>query len=179
MAPPSTKPKLAALDPTAVADAVCQQVADHVSRLATQLWGGCTPQSGLVVGTLHAEVQALVQWAQTGRAWDWEDSGDAWDAASQIVSALYGSAAGNEDLGDLIGDADPETPIGIVLVATHCRVRIAQRESVTARQVAALAGLSARQVRQIVEDGELTMEGGEIEAREAKRFLRARGIQGL
>jgi hypothetical protein len=175
MSRPAKTPRLRDLDPKAVADEVQTLVAGYVSTQALRV--GYEFRDTGIPSTLHGEARALTVWAQHGRSWDWVDSGDAWDAASQVCSALYSCAAEDGGVGELIGEADPATSIGVVLVATHCRVRIDQGESVTVRQLGALASMDANAVRVHVREGRLVADDGDVEPAEARRWLGTRGVE--
>lgn len=175
MSRPAATTRLAALDPRTVADDVQRQCADHLARLAFALGYDARDSSP---SNLHPEVAALVEFAQRGRAWDWTDSADAWDAAATVCAALYSSPADGTSAGELRGDADPSTPIGTVLVAIHARVLLDGDRPLTARQLAALGSVDAQHVRLLARNGELrARDDGSFTAREARRWLGARGVE--
>jgi hypothetical protein len=111
-------------------------------------------------------------------------SGNGLDAPVQeyLVSLipLWSSVAGGAtDIDGLQAEADPETPLGLVVCAAVARELLELGRSISAVQLAALACLSATQVRQLARSGELVLDDGEIAAKEARRWLGARGVPGF
>lgn len=201
MAPPRVDsiPLLRDLDPRAVAADVVRSVLDHVQRVTFSLapavearllaygadGGARSPQPEDLVGTdLGMTVTTLVQYAQCGLpAWDWTDSGMASDGALSVMSALY-TCAGTPEVGggilDREDDVEPDSAIGVVLLATIARIQIDQRADVALRALAVLSGLSLRQVQELAAKGELAKSGrGVVTAEEATRWLSGRGVPGF
>ncbi len=182
---PST-PRLSTLDPRGVANEVVRLVTEHVWSLLFHLDSNARveiPTDG--VGTsLGFSTALLVKWTQTGtNGEDW-NSGMAQDAVQMICEALYSRAGepGTFGIGP-IEEAqealDPDTSIGLLLVAAWTRIQLAQGLPVSAVQLAALAGLSAEHVRLLARQGELQLVEGEVQSDEAKRWLKARGVGGF
>lgn len=188
---PSPKsPRLADLVPATVAAEVVEAVRAHIGRLAFGLQPAHVWDEKSTAGSfssLGLTVEDLTRFAQTGTTADWGDVEGARDALIEVCSALYSRAGepgtfGVGEIEDVIEDADPSA-IGLVLRASWARLSIAAGESVSTAEVAALAGLNPRAVRQLVEAGELTARkrDGEItvKADEARRWLGARGVAGF
>ena len=129
----------------------------------------------------------LCCYAQVGLdATDWEDDAMAADCIMSVCSPLY-SQAGNRgtfgigDIEDATDGADvPDDALGLVLVGAWARMQIGTHGgTVTARELAVLAGISAHHVRLLARQGELTISDGRIERADARRFLGARGVKGF
>jgi hypothetical protein len=180
MARPSSVPRLRDLTPQAVADEVVRLVTDHVASLCMRLDLGAefrVPEGG----TLHFTTQLLTGYAQRGLgATDWPDHSCATDAMLDVCCALY-TSAGDPDIGAgaLDTDVDASDAIGIVLLAAHARVRIAQRERVPVRELAALASVDPQHLRLLGRSGEIDIEDGTVRAAIARRWLSGRGLEGL
>lgn len=190
MARPTDAPRLRALVPQDVAEEVVRLVTDHATQLLIHLdpsatWSLPGPAS------LRWTTQLLVSYAQRGLAatdWqrgvaavDWPHHGAAADALLDVCSALYSCAGrpGDFDLGAIDDEVDPSEPIGVVLLAASARIRIDKRERVPVRELAALAGVDPDHVRLLARRGELELVGGEAKAKEARRWLSGRGVEGL
>lgn len=188
MAPPTDKPRLKNLDPERIADDVVRMVQDHVASLILAIDMGASVPRYEGPPSLRWTVVLLTGYAQRGlAATDWQDSGCAADAMLDVCSALY-SQAGRPSFGagaiDEELDADDE--IGTVLLAAQARIRIDQGDDVPVRELAALASLSVSQVRELGRVEELAVKPGAggrnqayVLARTARRWLGARGIEGL
>lgn len=192
---PSPKsPRLADLAPATVAAEVVSAVREHIGRLAFGLqpahaWHEQTSAGSF--STLALTVEDLTRFAQIGDTADWGDSSGARDAMQEVCSALYSRAGepgtfGVGELEDVIEDTDDgpgASPIGLVLRAAWARLTIAEGGPVTSAQVAALAGLNPRAVRQLVDAGELSARKRDgdlmVRAEEARRWLGARGVAGF
>lgn len=192
--------RLADINPPTVAASVVRTVLEHLHTTVMRL--DHTIQIGSVLGPdvgalgLRATTEALAHYAQRGLpVWDWTHHGHAADALLDVIAALYSRAA-DGDLDrtaiDVLDDVDPDDAIGLVLVAAAARVKLDRENALSARELAALAGLSASQVRHLIRTGELVPEGGPREGRgrgpaggqrvpaeEARRWLRARGVPGI
>lgn len=192
--PSPRTPRLAGLAPATVAAEVVSAVREHMQRLAFNLapahdWIERTTEGSF--STLALKVEDLTRFAQTGDTADWGDPSGARDAMQEVCSALYSRAGepgtfGVGELEDVIEDADDgpgASPVGLVLRAAWARLMIAEGGPVSSAQVAALAGLNPRAVRQLVDAGELSARkrDGEItvKADEARRWLGARGVAGF
>ena len=182
MSRPASTPRLRDLQPDAVADEVVQLVVDHVTRLVLAVDLSATWQVQPEACQLRWTTQLLVRYAQRGLAGtDWEDHGCATDALADVCAALYSQAGvpGTFGAGPLEEDADPETAIGVVLLAAHARVRMSRRERVPVRELAALAGVAPDHVRLLARQGELTVEDARVRPADARRWLAARGVEGV
>lgn len=190
--PAETPPILLAdLDPKAIAAEVCRLVIEHLHSVAMRLdmhvqlrleTDGAEPGA---LG-LGPTVQALTQFAQRGLpVWDWTHTGMASDACLDVFAALY-SAAGTPEIGggitDMVDEVDPSDEIGTMLLAAFARIRIDQRGEIAPRELAVLAGVSSQYVRHLVRTGELEACPGRqvrVPAKDAKRWLAARGVPGF
>jgi hypothetical protein len=188
--PSPRTPRLADLAPATVAAEVVTAVREHIGRLSFCLQPAHTWHEQTTAGsfsTLALTVEDLTRFAQTGDTADWGGPEGARDAMQEVCAALYSRAGepgtfGVGELEDVIEDSDP-TSVGLVLRAAWARLMIAEGGPVSSAQVAALAGLNPRAVRQLVEAGELSARkrDGEItvKADEARRWLGARGVAGF
>jgi len=177
-------PTLFALSPDDIAAEVERRVVDHLHRLALDV--GAEVCAEATLGTLRAEARALTVYAQRGLpVWDWTDSGMASAGLLSVLAALYSRAA-DTDLDrtaiDVVDDLDPSDDLGLVLVAAAARIRLDQGAAVTARELAALTGLSAARVRQLISSGELRATNEKpqrVPAEDARRWLASRGVPGF
>lgn len=185
---PTTRPRLSTIDPSALAADVDERLARYLSRLAVPL----SPGFDLRVGhrgqsDMALTVSALVTYAQRGLpAWDWCTHGEAMDAVQSVVSCMYGAPADTGGVGPLaedgLDDADLDDPLALVLVAAWARAQLASGESLTVRQLGALAGLDPSVIRKMNKDYEIFLTGLRpcvADAAEARRWLGARGVKGL
>lgn len=178
MARPTSKPRLHALTPDDVGAEAHRLVLEHLSRQAMRI--GCTIDE---VGPSDLALTAadLTRYAQTGDTGDWGAADGALDAAQSICEALYAQAGvpGTFETGELAEDADPETPIGLVLVAAFGRMAIEQKKKVPVRQLAALSGIDYKSLELLARKGELSLEDGQVSSAEARRWLSGRGVPGF
>jgi len=189
MAPPTTAPRLRDLTPEVVAEEVCRLVLEHLGKqicaLGHMLTGdelvGITPAE-MVTGTdLGLTVRDLVSFAHSGDCEDWGDYLGALDALQSVCERLFSQAGvpGTFEVGEIAGVADPETPIGCVLVAATARVSIEQGADVSAKQLGALGGCTSAHLSLLARKGELERTAhGCYSATSAKRWLKARGVRG-
>lgn len=189
MAPQTDSPRIKDLTPEAVAAEACQLILDHLGR---QLFALGPALTGAELGRLDATqaasgtdlgltVQDLVRFAQDGDTADWGDYLGATDALQSVCERLYSQAGvpGTFELGEIAGTADPETPIGVVLVAATARIAIEQGEDVTTRQLAVLGGVTSEHLSRLGQKGEIDRAGrGTYSAESARRWLEARGVGG-
>lgn len=191
---PTTKPRISALDPTAMRRDIEERIDRYLGRLAAPLSPGITFErhgdSGVAL-----TVEALAEYAQRGLpVSDWETHGEARDAIQEVLETLYSSPVqasassggvgplGEDEAGAQLGEADLDDPLSLVLVAAWARVQLADGEGLTARQLGALAGLDPKAVQLLAREGELTLVGirpAQASAEEARRWLGSRGIRGL
>lgn len=174
--------RLTSLVPSEVAEQVVGLVLDHASSILLAVDHSAT-WSAQGHGGLRWTVQLLTAYAQTGlTATDWPSDASAHDAMLDVCEALYSTAGepdfGGGDLDRLHDEADPATPIGIVLLAAHCRMTLASspRKAVTVRELAALAGITREAVHR---QDALHVEGGWVPGADARRWLAARGVAGV
>lgn len=190
MAPPSSRPRLAALDPAVVATDVEVRIKDHVASLIMKTdLGAPFSITWSEPTSLGWTVRLLVGYAQRGlAATDWPDDACARDAMLDVVSALYSSAgdatfgAGAIDRLDALDDGDMDDPISVVLVAAWGRHQIAAGERVGPAELGALASITPHMVRELARRGEIRASGERtwsVTAREARRWLAARGVPGF
>lgn len=178
MAPPSNKPRLSQLVPEQVAEDTAHRALEHVCNLTmsllsptAELRGSMKPRETQIFET----VRSLAHYAIHGRGLDA-------DVHEYLVSLipLYTSVAGGDASVDGISDeADPETPLGLVICAALARERIDSNGSLHAVDIAALADLSATQVRLLMRTGEIPARENTVTAKNAKRFLQARRVAGI
>lgn len=204
MAPPSSKPRLAALTPDTLGAEVALELWHEIERrtyklqpallvaptrmVVPELPAGApegTPPPKPYIEALSGErlaaalaetdlawtVGDLCRYAQTGAMGDWEDTSDVLEVADEIADALGSSRA------ELAADDDRD--IGLVMAGALARVDLAAGESVTAHQLGVLAGVDPQHVRLLARQGEIAIEGGEIAADEATRWLGSRGVPGF
>lgn len=178
MAPPTDKPRLSQLVPEEVAAEVANLAIDHVASLTTSLLTGDAVRRAVKDARstpIYREVQRFACYAIEGSML----AGDSvWSHMVSLIP-LYASICGTDAGVDGISDADPETPLGLIICAALARERLELGDAVSAVQLAALGGLSDRQVRQLIRDGEIAARDGRISAKTAKRFLRARRVPGF
>jgi hypothetical protein len=188
MAPPSSKPKLDRLDPAEVAQAVAIAVLEHaqalVQGLLTPAFEGVQLERGgaASVGVLarqtrvYSVVLELAEYALHGR----KGAGFSVQASLGILLALWPSTVGFGGTVDGLCDhADSGTPLGLVIHAAQAREQLALGHPVTAQQLAALAGLSATQVRLLCRSGAIPSAVRQVSARDALRWLEGRGVSGF
>lgn len=102
-------------------------------------------------------------------------------AIARLLNARPRGGAPSWANDELVPDVDPGAAIGVVLVAARARLRIVGGEAITARELAHLAGLADNHVRLLIRRGAVRAAARSrlIGAREAARFLAARGIPGF
>lgn len=176
MAPPSTRPVLPRIDPAALAIETARTAVDHVLRLQMDLFG---LEEASAPDPQHTEIRRTVQ-----RLAHYAVTGDALDApvAEYLISLipLWSAAEGNGSDVDVGRDADPDTELGLVIVAALAREQLDTGiEPLTTAQLAALSGSSQRLVQQLVASGELAAEDGAVAPAEARRWLAARAVPGV
>lgn len=179
MARPSSTPRLRDIDPVAFGEEVVRLVTDHAVSLLMQIDPSATwsiPHGIL----LQSEARMLAMYAHRGLIGDWTNHGNAADAYVSLCNALFTQAGRPHEIGDVPDDdLDPTDPIGIVLLAAKGRIRIDRRERVHVRELACLAGVDPDHVRLLGRKGEIEIEDGEVRAAECRRWLGARGVDGL
>jgi len=132
---------------------------------------------------LGLTLQALVVFAQRGRAWDWgADATMAGEAVTEVCGLLWPLSAALP-LDDARGD------LGVALRAVWTRVQLAGGSPVAQRWLADVAGVSDGRVRQEIAAGALkrvraakgvrSADRGWITAASAKAWLAARGVAGF
>lgn len=178
--------KLADLKPEAVAAEVCAAVVGHIRQLASGLSPSLADRvrgADAKGSDLELEVEALTGYAQRGLpVWDWKTTGEVSDAMLSVLSALHTSAGSPEIEGGILDapeDADPDSAIGVVLLAARGRWRLDDGKPIPSREIAALAGIRYQSVKDLGVKGEIAIAGGEVRAKEARRWLGARGVPGF
>lgn len=167
---PTSRLRLRDLDPEALAREVTDAVLAHVLRLVdlTEPGRGSVPR---LDRDLSRSVRCLAAYARDGTPLDAP-------VGEYLVSMipLYTSPMGESEIADLSSEVDPETPLGLVLVAAIARDRIATGVEMVihARELAVLAGLDVEHVRRLCRSGEI-----EQDAAGARRWLAARGVPGF
>jgi hypothetical protein len=165
MAPPTDKPRLRDLDPEVVATEACDLLVRQLGRVAFALapaidQGALAGLDGPALARstdIGIMVQQLTVYARDGAMGDWPDNGCAVDAVQSVCEVLYSQAGvvGTFGVGELADEADPETVLGLVVVAAMARAGLARGEALTARELAALASCSADHVRLVARQGGL------------------------
>lgn len=185
MAPPRSSPRLQDLDPETVARDVCRLVSDHLASLTMRVAPSCDPrlptEDDYALG-LGSTVQHLTRYAQIGLCGDWTDHGCAADACLDVFSALY-TCAGSTEIGggpiDVAEEVEDNDAIGVVLLAAHARILLDQRQALSPRLLAPLSGVTPHQIRHLIRGGELPADGVMVSAKDARRWLKARGVEGV
>jgi hypothetical protein len=179
MAPPTNKLRLSQLVPDDVAADIAKRSVEHVAHLTMSLLS--LDALPLALGDprtmeIYNEVRRFTYYATQGAMLE----GDSVHECMISLIPLYQSVCGGDAAVDGISeDADPETPLGLVIRAGLARERIARGEAVSAVELAALSDLSDRQVRQLIRNGEIRASDGRISAKTATRFLSARQVPGF
>ena len=173
MAPPTTAPRLAAIDPDALARATVAALRAHVEAIATPLQPAFrvtlapmprpddVPPADDLETHLGQTVRHLAHYACTGAPGDWQPTeGDVEDAIAEVLRSAVA----------------PSPALSLVVDAARGRATIARGEAVEARALAALAGLSATQVRALGRARDLPGELP-LTAAEARAWLSGRGVR--
>ena len=184
MAPPTKKPRLIDLDARALALATAGAMRDHLQAQLKQLTPlGVSPQRRAVLTSLAFEdddlaaseiyraMRTIVAYAR--------GEGRLEASLEQYLiqlEPLWASALGKPKVDGINIELDPSTAMGLALCAAVARAEIERRKPVTAVQLAALSGLSDRQVRLLMRTGELPTTDGKVAARDARRWLAMRGV---
>lgn len=187
MTPPSTRPRLHAIDPDALAISVAHAVSDHVWMLRTTLLRSPgddlagTASGALTASEVARSVRCLARYAQDGTL-----PADGAPVAEHLITLvpLWSSVLGGAISADDGPIGDPETEMGCVLRAVYAREQVEQGvESLAPAQLAVLAGLGEQQVRHLIRGGELaateTGRTWEIAPAVAREWLAARGVPGF
>lgn len=198
---PRSTPRLHEIVPTELARATVQRVIAGIQGAAASLAPVCftvTPDPGAVSGDYSAAVQAsrlyglvldLCGWAQRGEG----RQGQVFDLLMSVARAAFpwpverqvGELVRWAGLDDLLGSSgDPGSDIGLLLVAARARLDVMDGRDVTPRDAAALASLSALQVRRLIQNGSLKAKGSSdagwrISPAEARRWFGERGVPGF
>lgn len=185
MAPPTTKPRLQQIDGPALAEEVVRSLVDRIQSTALQLGPGIevriTGLEEIRAGTLYHEVLDLVAWVQRGAG----ERDEVHDTCLSVATACWPPPFEGADPtpAEVYSEADPETRMGLLIVAAFARERIARGFGVTPRDVAALAGVDQAHVRLLIRQGELEAEKGDdgitIAAETARRWLAGREVPGF
>lgn len=168
MGRPTHRPRLTELDSREVEAALLASVE-----------GALTAAGSTLTATQRVELRLsaaqIAQWAKAGALVDGWDARRVEQALVGFARLLYAGTV-SDGLERLRTDEIPISDcLGLACVAAWARVLLARGESITAKQIATLAGCDPQHVRFVSRDGELRMEAGKIDAEEARRWLRARG----
>lgn len=180
MAPPTNKPRLGLIDPQALGLDAERKLIDHLASMHDALGTAFkAPAAGR--SPIFGEVRALAEYAKTGQ----QPVNVEFFAASicRLLAAPL-SAGTPEDL----YDRSIEDPLGLVVAAALARDALAHGRPIEAEQLAALSGLSERQIQEIVRAG--AIQGARaveargrklyaVEAKSARRWLCERGVPGF
>lgn len=192
MATPRLAHALPSLDPADVARECVHAIRRHLYRLAVPLSPAYRVDMRLTDPSHEPEscdlgqtVQQLTRYAQRGDMGDWVDALAVRMAVRDVLAVLYSApvhCAQSGEAEEVDADEirlDTRSAIGVVLIATLARLKLRVDEPVSARDLGALAGLSAVSVRFLARAGELAIVDSEIAADEARRWLAARGVRGV
>jgi hypothetical protein len=184
MAPPTKLPRIASITPQQAAEYATELLSGHIARLMMHLdpgivWRAPEPAASSIGFT----TALLTEYARTGR--DPEGPGLVRDRIQDICSAIYSQAGrpGTFEAPDLevaVDAGEPTDVLSVVIVAAWARLGLEEGRALTKRELAVLASLSLRQVRALAASGEIACaEDGRVPAKEARRWLRARGVAGM
>lgn len=167
--------KLSDLTPDSVALEITDWVNAHLMSLCFA--AGIVEPVVVPGGSLAHEVRELTHYAQTG-----EIDGSPQGRLQTVVDALYSTAhpdaSSAVDPADATGKGEPTRAIDVVIRAALARQAIDDGERVPLSWLAALGGLSVASLRSYAARGELATVGPEVRAKDARRWLGARGVAG-
>lgn len=175
MARPTTKPRLAQLDPETMAMQAQENLLDHLQKVAERLGYDLIPT--ITTGTpsgIETTLIALCRYAQTGAL-----EGDLEELPKTVLHVMdtfFSTPFATSREADALA---PETPLELVLVAAVGRFRMGVGALVTARHVGALAGFDEQHIRRLARQKDLAIRDGKIPASEARRWLAAQGVMGF
>lgn len=191
MAPPTMKPRIAHIDPDALALYCVESLARHAVNTLHALFGaGMAPP--IDVGAekmaelarspcsdVGAAARELTLYAQ-GRT---QLGAPVQEYLISLVP-LWSAAIGDAPVEDFSSTGDPDTELGCVMRAAQAREDIESGiATVTPSQLAVLASVTDQQIRQLIRAGELdaTEEGRTwaIAPTVARRWLASRGVPGF
>jgi hypothetical protein len=176
MAPPTTAPRLRDLDPRAVALSVAQQALDHIVNLSMQLISVHTiPQLSEPEYTeIYRVVRVLCGYARGDHALDSS-------VHEYLISLipLWQAPVGEVDVDLLAEETDLHTELGLVIRGALAREKLAGSHALNTADLAALGGMAQPAVALLLRQGEIrgerSDEGWRVRAKEARRWLSARG----
>jgi hypothetical protein len=116
-----------------------------------------------------------VSFAQSGSV---DPSLSAEDALKQVCFVLFETVTSEpRDISEgLPMGVSADTAIGVAMIGTFARLKLARGEGLSTRDLAALSSLSIRQIQQLIAGAKLAATGSNVSAKEARRWLSARGI---
>lgn len=182
--------KLTDLNPDTVALDVARAALDHVSTLLIHL----SPMGDVrTAGIALDELQSCELYLSTRRLAAYAIARAPLDAPVQeyLISLVPCVAAalgeGTREVDGLGADADPSTPLGLVICAALAREALDAGRNLTTAQLAVLGGVSQQYVRRLLSSGELDGwigprghgGGHEITAEAARAWLDARVARAL
>ena len=170
-------PKIAELDAKTLAREVIQ---DALARVNRTLFAVAPMSDYRLTGPDHRAIDTENVTISTGgeaivRLVEYAQRGAPIDASVQEYAITLMDFAG-----DALDDAtspSPTTPLGAVLSAALGREALEAGRPISTTRLAILAGVSPQYVRKLVSSGELVASESEVKAKEAKRWLAARGVQ--
>lgn len=179
MAPRPSGPRLRDLDPARFARGVQRATCHHLTMRAFDL-GIEIPPIG-ERSSLWLSAHQLALYALTGRGT--EDAGGPMEYVQSVAEALYTRAgdAGTYDVPDLDEDADPRTWPGLVIRAALARERVMRGiEMISRADLAVLGSLDERQVRRLIDEGEIVGDNrAGVHPDHARQWLAVRGVEGF
>lgn len=185
MAPPSTKPRLSTLTPDGVALEVAVATFQYTQQLVQTLlapaYAGVRWHDSVQVEVLcrqthvHEAVRQLAEYAIVGAG-----NAEVIAVARNLLRPLGATILRGLDVDESRANGvELDSALGVVFCAAEARARLQRMQPLTAVHLAALAGLSATQVRLLSRSGEIATHDGEVAAREARRWLTARRVAGV
>lgn len=198
---PRSTPRLQEIVPTELARDLVQGVVDAIQGAAANLAPVCVlvaPDPAAVSGDYSAAVQASRLYGLVVDLCSWAQRGDGRQARvhetlMSVARAAFpwplehrpGGPIQWAGLDELLGKSgDPDTHVGLVLLAAKARMDVVGGRDVTPRELAALGSLSALQVRRLIQNGRIKAKGSSdagwrISPLEARRWLGERGVPGF
>lgn len=173
--------KLSDLSPATVADDACTALQGHITSMWLALYGphDIPAQPSPQGGDVWLAVHVLTRYAQTGELPEGEAS-----IAEYLISTIPLDVLGTSD-----DDEDAAEAWQLVQRAAIAREKITSRptQAISTRELAILGSLSHARVRQLIDMGEVAADevGGPsgrerlVSARDARRWLAARGVAGV
>jgi hypothetical protein len=157
-----------------VAVEIVRRALDHVSTLVAR-----TLSPGFALRPMEPSCDRVELCLQTDLYWTLLDfaayairghalDGDLEDYLLDLLP-LYATALGPPATLEGLADSEPSSELGVLIAAAIARDALAQGKALTTSQLAVLAGLSRRQVQQLIDTGEIRARLSTKEHREGPR----------